>query len=88
MNNTNNTNNNAVRILASSTGNNWADGRFGIERHCDCSPGNRSAECHIAGWHLVASSDDRGDAIGSALSLRAHGTYRVVDQDDYSVIAP
>lgn len=79
-------NNNATRILANHLGTGWEDGRLGIERKCDCRKGNRSAECHLAGWHLVASSDDMGDALHEARRLAPHGRYRVVDQDDYSVI--
>mgnify|MGYP001559473233 CR=1 FL=1 len=77
----------ATHILASHAGPGWEHGRFGIERKCDCRKSQRGAECASAGWHLVASSDDRGDAIGESIKLAPHGTYRVVDQDDYSVIS-
>lgn len=81
-----NTNPAPLRILSSHAGAGWEDGRFGIERRCTCPKSQRGAECASAGWHLVASSDDRGDAIGEAVRLRVHDDYRVVDQDDYSVI--
>lgn len=77
----------AGRILSNHIGANWSQGRYGIERACTCVKGARSAECHLAGWHLVASSDDRQDAISEAARLRPFGTHRVVDQDDYSEIA-
>ncbi len=76
----------AMRILANHAGSGWELGRFGVERRCTCSKSQRSAECRTAGWHLVASSDDRGDALGEARKLAPHGQYRVVDQDDYSTI--
>lgn len=76
-----------MRILANSSRSDWWVGRFGIERRCDCRKGHRSQECHLAGWHLVDSSDDRGDALAAARSLAPHGVYRVVDQDDYEVVS-
>lgn len=78
---------NATRILAGSLRSDWWVGRFGIERRCDCRKGQRSAECHEAGWHLIDSSNDPANAIAHAITLAPHGTYRVVDQDDYSVIS-
>lgn len=78
--------NTSTRILANSSRSDWWVGRFGIERKCDCRKGQHNAECHHVGWHLVDSSDDRGDALCAARALAMHGTYRVVDQDDYSVV--
>ena len=80
-------NNSAAQLLANSTRSDWYAGRFGIERKCDCRKGQRSAECHLAGWHLIDSSNDRGNALAEARKLASHGVYRVIDQDDYSVVS-
>jgi hypothetical protein len=84
-------------ILSNHIGPGWEGGRFGIERKCDCAAGRRSAECHTVGWHLVASSDDRGDALSCARELCSFGgvagrtgwpaTHRVVDQSNYETIS-
>jgi hypothetical protein len=73
-------------ILSGHTGTGWESGRFGIERKCDCRKGQRSAECYTAGWHLVASSDDRGDALCCARELSSITAHRVVDQRNYETI--
>lgn len=82
------TNTAPMAMRTGSTRNDWWVGRFGVERKCDCRRGQRSAECHDAGWHLVDSSDDRADAVACALELggRTGVTHRAVDQDDYSEV--
>jgi hypothetical protein len=59
----------------------WDRGRFSVERLCDCNRAARASECRTAGWHMVASSDDFGDALGEADRLRraTDVQHRVVD---------
>jgi len=66
-------------ILASHSGAGWERGRFTIERKCTCPRKQRAAECVTAGWHVVASSDDLGDALAEVRRLTPHGDYRAVD---------